>query len=80
MSVTSTVTRQTPVEDLPQLLSVEELCAWLGIGRSLGYELVRTQAVHAVRLGRLVRIPRTEVIALTESRPTFGGQRAKWGS
>jgi excisionase family DNA binding protein len=58
------ITRATPLEDLPQFVSVEELAAWLGIGRSLAYDLVRRGVVPAVRFGRLVRIPRSALAAL----------------
>jgi excisionase family DNA binding protein len=52
------ITRQTPLEELPQFLSVEEFCAYLDIGRSCAYELVRTGKIESVRFGKLVRIPR----------------------
>jgi excisionase family DNA binding protein len=53
-----TITRQTPFEALPELLSVEEFRAYVGVSRSLAYELIRCGALPAVRFGRLVRVPK----------------------
>ena len=54
----SAVTRFTPIEELPQYLTIEEFCAFMAIGRSCAYELVRTGKIESVRFGKLVRIPR----------------------
>jgi excisionase family DNA binding protein len=51
-------TRQTPIEDLPQLLSVEEFCAYTKIGRSAAYDLIRRGAIEYVRFSKIIRIPR----------------------
>ncbi|MBM3820277.1 MAG: helix-turn-helix domain-containing protein [Acidimicrobiia bacterium] len=56
------VTRQTPLEDLPELLRVEEAARWLGIGRGLAYELARRGDLPSVRLGRLLRIRRDGLV------------------
>jgi excisionase family DNA binding protein len=53
-----TITRQTPFEALPEFLSVEEFRAYVGVGRSLAYELIRSGYLPAVRFGRLVRVPK----------------------
>ena len=58
------VTRHTPVDELPQLLTIDEVCTWLDIGRSLGYDLVRREEISSIRLGRLVRVPRAELAKL----------------
>ena len=52
------ITRQTPLNELPELLRVEEAAAYLGIGRGLAYELARQGTLPSVRLGRLLRIKR----------------------
>jgi excisionase family DNA binding protein len=56
------VTPQTPLEDLPQFLTVEELRAFLRIGRSSAYDLIRRGIMPAIRWGRTVRIPREAVM------------------
>lgn len=53
-----TVTRQTPLADLPELLRVEEAAAWLGISKGLAYELARRGDLASIKLGRLLRIKR----------------------
>lgn len=52
------VSRHTPPELLPQFLSVEEFRAFIGIGRSTAYDMLRRGAIPSIRLGRVVRIPR----------------------
>jgi excisionase family DNA binding protein len=52
------ITRQTPLEDLPEYLRVSEVAAWLGIGRGLAYSLVEQGKLPSVKLGRLVRVRR----------------------
>jgi excisionase family DNA binding protein len=53
-----TITRQTPLADLPELLRVEEVALYLGISKGLAYELARRGELPSVRLGRLLRIRR----------------------
>jgi len=53
-----TITRHTPLADLPELLRVEEAAAWLGISRGLAYGLAQRGDLPVIRLGRLVRIRR----------------------
>lgn len=58
------ISRSTPIEQLPELLFVGEAAHWLGIGKSLAYELVRTGALPSVRLGRLLRVKREGLVKL----------------
>ena len=58
------ITRHTPFDDLPEFLKVEELAKWLGIGRGTAYSLVASGQIKAVRLGRLVRIAKSELSGL----------------
>ncbi len=53
------ITRNTKLEDLPEFLTVEELCAFLAIGKTCGYEMVRRGEIETRRFGRLIRIPRS---------------------
>jgi excisionase family DNA binding protein len=53
------ITRRTRFEDLPDFLSVEEARAYLGLGRSTMYELLRRKELFYVRFRRVIRIPRT---------------------
>lgn len=43
------------------LLTVEEAARRLGIGRSLAWRLVQEGEIPSVRLGRLVRVPMSQL-------------------
>ena len=49
------------IKEMPPVLTVPELAAYLRIGRGAAYNLVRYGVINSVRSGRLVRIPRTAV-------------------
>lgn len=49
------------VEELPLVLRVEDLSKALGIGRNTAYELVRSGQIRSIRIGRQLRIPRSEL-------------------
>ena len=52
------ITRQTKFEQLPELLTIEEFRAFLGMSKTAAYELVRTNQVKHRRFGRRIWIPR----------------------
>jgi hypothetical protein len=61
---------------LPLMLTVDETCEVLGIGRSLAYAQVRRylasqgrEGIPAVRIGTALRIPRTGLVELLLSPP-----------
>ena len=56
---TQTITRKTPIADLPEFLSPEEFREYVGIGRSTIYDLLRRDAIPHVKFGRCIRIPKT---------------------
>lgn len=64
-NVAQSITRRTSLGDLPELLTVEEFAAWGGIGRNTAYEAVRRGEIKSVRIGRLVRIPKSALMELT---------------
>jgi excisionase family DNA binding protein len=53
------LSRKTPVEQLPEFLTPEELTAYLQLSRNTVYELLRTQQIQSVRFGRTIRIPKS---------------------
>jgi excisionase family DNA binding protein len=65
MSARLVVTRHTRVEDLPELLTIDEFAAWSGLGRGKAYDLVRRDELPVVRFGRLIRVPRSALAALS---------------
>jgi hypothetical protein len=61
---------------LPLMLTVEQTCQVLGIGRSLGYAQVRRylasrgrEGIPAVRIGTALRIPRAALVDLLLAAP-----------
>jgi excisionase family DNA binding protein len=52
------ITRETKYEMLPDYLTPEEARAYLSIGRTTVYDLVRRGELPAVRFGKILRIPR----------------------
>ncbi len=53
-------------DDLPLTLRVEDLMPILGIGRNTAYELVRCGRIRSIRIGRKIRIPKSEVLAFLD--------------
>jgi excisionase family DNA binding protein len=59
-----------------QMLSPSELQEWLGCGRSMTYKLLATGAIPCYKVGRLIRIRHSDVIAfLEENRYPAGNRR-----
>jgi len=56
-----TISPNTPLDDLPEYITVEQLQAYLQLGRSSAYDLARR---HGIRVGRLVRVPKAVLRAL----------------
>lgn len=51
------------MEELPLMLTVEELMPVLKIGRNTAYALVRSGQLRSVRIGKQLRIPRVALDA-----------------
>lgn len=47
------------VENLPQVLKVKEVATILRISLSQAYELIARREIPCVRIGRIIRVPRT---------------------
>lgn len=54
-------------ENYPDVLKVEELMQMLHIGRNRVYELLSTNAIRNIRIGRRYIIPKTGVIEFLEN-------------
>ena len=60
------IARSTPLDELPEWMTPVEARSWLAISRSTMYQLLRTNAVEHVRLGRLIRIHKHALVPLLE--------------
>jgi excisionase family DNA binding protein len=62
------ITRTTPIAELPEFLRPDELADYLDVGRSAVYELLRRGEIASVRCGRLLRIPKSAIAAMSACR------------
>lgn len=58
--------RQTPLAELPELLRVPEVAQWADCSRGAIYDAIKTGTLAHVTIGRLVRVPRTALVAWLE--------------
>ena len=54
-------------DDIPLIMTVEDLMPILLIGRNTAYDLVRSGEIKSIRVGRQIRIPRDTLIAFLEN-------------
>ena len=52
----------THYDQLPLILSVDELAKILGIGRNTAYDLIRCGKIRSVRIGHKIRIPKDSLL------------------
>lgn len=57
----------TTYEQLPLVLSIEQLMKVLGIGRNSAYDLVRCGQIHSIRVGNKIRIPKEAVVSFIQN-------------
>jgi excisionase family DNA binding protein len=62
------ITRYTKAADLPEFLTVDETAIWLSSARSSVYAMVASGRLPVIRMGRVIRIRREDLIAFTTSR------------
>jgi excisionase family DNA binding protein len=63
------ITRKTPLADLPEFLTVDEVADWLALGRGLVYALVRSGELPSVKFGtKVIRVPREALAELVKVR------------
>ena len=59
--------RPTSFDDLPLIMTVEDLAPILGVGKGTVYELVRCGRIKSLRIGTQIRILKQELIQFLES-------------
>ena len=52
----------THYDQLPLILSVDELAKILGIGRNTAYDLIRCGKIRSVRIGHKIKIPKDSLL------------------
>lgn len=58
------INRHTKIDELPEMCRVEEAAAFYDCGKGVVYEMVRTGQLASIRLGRLVRIPKSALVEM----------------
>jgi len=61
------VVRLRRIEELPAMLTVEQVRQVLGISRPIAYQLANRNDFPAIRIGRAIRIPKEAFISWVES-------------
>ena len=59
--------RPTSFDDLPLIMTVDDLAPILGVGKGTVYELVRCGRIKSLRIGTQIRILKQELIQFLES-------------
>ena len=52
------------------MISLDELCEMLAIGKNTAYHLLKTDQIHAFKIGRIWKIPRESVSKYVLSQST----------
>ena len=50
-------------DEIPAILTVPQFAEFLGIGRNAAYDLVNSNQIRVIKIGRTIRIPRHAVLA-----------------
>lgn len=53
--------------EIPAILTVPQLAEFLNIGRNAAYDLVNSNQIKVIRIGKNIRIPRHAVLAYLEA-------------
>lgn len=59
--------KYTTYEQLPLVLSIDQLTEVLEIGKNSAYDLVRCGQIQSIRVGNKIRIPKESVAAFIHS-------------
>ena len=60
----TSISRSTPISDLPDRMRVDEVAAALGVSSGCVYSMIANGSLRAISVGRLKRIPRSELARL----------------
>ena len=54
--------------EYPDVVGVSQLQKMLGVGRNTAYDLLKNNKIHSIRIGRVHRIPKKNVIKYLQSK------------
>ena len=66
----------TTLDSLPDLLTIAQVCEYLGVSKPTLYDLLR-DGLPALKFGRRVRIRKADLIAFLEAHPWTTSERDK---
>lgn len=49
------------LDDSQDIITIDELCEWLAIGRNAAYTLLNSGEIKAFKIGRIWKIPREAI-------------------
>lgn len=63
MNISSKDVYRTLLKDYPDIMSIEEMSAALGVSTKTAYKLLREGEITAIKVGRAYRIPKIHLLA-----------------
>ncbi len=63
MNISSKDVYRTLLKDYPDIMSIEEMSAALGVSTKTAYKLLREGKITAIKVGRAYRIPKIHLLA-----------------
>ena len=53
-------------DNIPLIMTIDDLMSILMIGRNTAYQLIRSEQIKSIRIGRQIRISRDALVAFLE--------------
>lgn len=60
--MTTTISMNGILDEYPNMLTVEQMCDILNINRETGYRMIRRGEFEFLKLGRVIRIPKSQIV------------------
>ena len=60
--IASVITRQTPYDDLPERLTVDEFAAAAGVSRASAFQYAKTGSVPVLRFGKRIVVRKSALL------------------
>lgn len=66
-------------EGYPDMLTVGQMAQALNIGRTMAYRLIQSGQIQSLRFGKVIRIPKTALLAAARTDEVSGGGQTGGG-